>query len=32
MKRFLPVRAYFEPRALEYELGEKIYEFLRNSV
>ena len=30
MKRFLPVRAYFEPQALKYDLGEKIYETLRN--
>lgn len=30
MKRFVPKRAFFEPRALEYPLGQKIYDQLKS--
>lgn len=30
MERFVPKRAYFEPKALEFELGQKIYEQLQS--
>lgn len=30
MERFIPKRAFFEPKALDYSLGEKIYKQLKN--